>query len=54
MIIILLGIAQIKIYQIIKCALHTLKFKRTGCPKSSFVYFKRLHFSTIGLGKQVI
>ena len=54
MIIILLGIAQIKIYQIIKCALHTLKFKRTGCPKSSFLYFIRLHFSTIGLGKQVI
>ena len=54
MIIILLGIAQIKIYQIIKSALHTLKFKRTGCPKSSFLYFIRLHFSTIGLGKQVI
>ena len=54
MIIILLRIAQINIYQIIKCALHTLKLKHTGCPKSSLLYFIRRHFSTIGLGKQVI
>ena len=26
----------------------------TGCPKSSFLYFKSLYFSTIGLGKQII
>ena len=54
MIIILLGITQMNMYQMIKCALHTLKLKHTGCPKSSFFYFIRLHFSTIGLGKQVI
>ena len=26
----------------------------TGCPKSSFLYFASLYFSTIGLGKQII
>ena len=26
----------------------------TGCPKSSFLYFISLYFSTIGLGKQII
>ena len=26
----------------------------TGCPKSSFMYFISLYFSTIGLGKQII
>ena len=26
----------------------------TGCPKSSFVYFMSMYFSTIGLGKQII
>ena len=26
----------------------------TGCPKSLFLYFIRLYFSTIGLGKQII
>ena len=26
----------------------------TGCPKSSFLYFVSLYFSTIGLGKQII
>ena len=26
----------------------------TGCPKSSFLYFKSLYFSMIGLGKQII
>ena len=26
----------------------------TGCPKSSFLYFISLYFSTIGLGKQLI
>ena len=25
-----------------------------GCPKSSFLYFISLYFSTIGLGKQII
>ena len=28
--------------------------KYTGCPKSSFLYFISLYFSTIGLGKQII
>ena len=28
--------------------------KSTGCPKSSFLYFKSLYFSTIGLGIQII
>ena len=28
--------------------------KITGCPKSSFLYFISLYFSTIGLGKQII
>ena len=27
--------------------------KNTGCPKSSFLYFISLYFSTIGLGKQI-
>ena len=26
----------------------------TGCPKSSFLFFISLYFSTIGLGKQII
>ena len=26
----------------------------TGCPKSSFLYFISLYFSTIGLGRQII
>ena len=26
----------------------------TGCPKSSFLYFKSLYFSMIELGKQII
>ena len=26
----------------------------TGCPKSSFLYFISLYFSTIGLGKKII
>ena len=26
----------------------------TGCPKSSFLYFTSLYFSTIGLGKEII
>ena len=30
------------------------KAKYTRCPKSSFLYFTSLYFSTIGLGKQII
>ena len=30
------------------------KLAITGCPKSSFLYFISLYFSTIGLGKQII
>ena len=33
---------------------HRLHFATTGCPKSSFLYFISLYFSTIGLGKQII
>ena len=29
-------------------------YSYTGCPKSSFLYFISLYFSTIGLGKQII
>ena len=29
-------------------------YRYTGCPKSSFLYFISLYFSTIGLGKQII
>ena len=29
------------------------KAKNTGCPKSSFLYFTSLYFSTIALGKQI-
>ena len=47
----------------VKCAwyLHSISihllislFPVTGCPKSSFLYFISLYFSTIGLGKQII
>ena len=31
-----------------------LKVYYTGCPKSSFLCFISLYFSTIGLGKQII
>ena len=38
--------------------LHLVSFTQsrstTGCPKSSFLYFISLYFSTIGLGKQII
>ena len=38
--------------------LHLVSFTQsrstTGCPKSSFLYFISLYFSTIGLGKQSI
>ena len=30
-----------------------LEFGFTGCPKSSFLYFIIMYFSTIGLGKQI-
>ena len=30
------------------------RHESTGCPKSSFLYFISLYFSTIGLGKQII
>ena len=29
------------------------KYIFTGCPKSSFLYFISLYFSTIGLGRQI-
>ena len=32
----------------------SLEFLNTGCPKSSFIYFISLYFSTIGLGKQIV
>ena len=47
----------------VKCAwyLHSISihllislFPVTGCPKSSFLYFISLYFSTIGLDKQII
>ena len=33
---------------------HEHLYSYTGCPKSSFLYFISLYFSTIGLGKQII
>ena len=30
------------------------KLEYTGCPKSSFLYFVSVYFSTPGLGKQII
>ena len=32
----------------------TPSWSTKGCPKSSFLYFISLYFSTIGLGKQII
>ena len=32
----------------------TTGISSTGCPKSSFLYFISLYFSTIGLGKQIV
>ena len=39
------------LHSLINDAVH---FANTGCPKSSFLYFISLYFSTIGLGKQII
>ena len=33
---------------------HSGNIGYTGCPKSSFLYFISLYFSTIGLGKEII
>ena len=38
----------------VQCTRHTLIYSNTGCPKSLFLYFISLYFSTIGLGKQII
>ena len=37
-----------------RCSQNLESLLFTGCPKSSFLYFISLYFSTIGLGKQII